>query len=417
MKLAIFHVRWGLLGVAMALGAGCSRTPEAGTSAARMATPPSAPRSVVLTTPRLESWPRTVRVQGSLLAFENATIGSKLAGRVDSVEVDLGSIVKRGQPLVELDTRELDLRIRLAESQLQQACAAIALKPEDDETQVKVENAAPVMLEKALLDEAESALERGRPLVATRAMTASQLDSLVAQVRAAQARYNSAVNSVREQVALIGVRRTELSLARQQLADAHIVAPFDGVVDERRVSPGEYVQVGQAVVTLIRSDRLRFTAGVPESQARDVRLGQKVALEVAGVERPPDASVCRISPVVTQTSRAVRLEADVPNNPAKLQAGMFAEADIVVDPEAQALALPASAVTRFAGVQKVWQVVDGQARQVSVRTGREEEGRIEILGGIHAGDQVVATAAEGHDGPVIVSNEAAAKAESQVPDS
>jgi RND family efflux transporter MFP subunit len=312
-----------------------------------------------------------------------------------------------------LDASELELRVRLAQSQLEQACATIALKPTDDETTIKIENAAPVMLEQALLDEANSALERGKPLVASRAMTAAQMDTLVAQVNAAEARYRSALNTVREQIALIGVRRTELALARQAVDDARILAPFDGVVDQRRVAPGEYVQVGQAVVTLIRSDRLRFTAGVPESKADDVELGQIVNLEVAGVENPPDATVCRVSPVVMQTSRSVRIEADVPNESAQLQAGLFAEADIVVDPDAEALAVPASAVTRFAGVQKVWRVAEGNASQLTVRTGREENGRIEILSGLAPGDQVIITAEDGHDGPVVVSNDP----NSNVPDS
>jgi RND family efflux transporter MFP subunit len=400
-----------LTAVAAAIGCG-----HGGAAAPAKATAPAekaAPRTVAVTTADVQPWPRTVRVQGSLLAYENAIIGSKLAGRVESVEVDLGSVVKRGEPLVLLDASELELRVRLAQSQLEQACATIALKPTDDETTIKIENAAPVMLEQALLDEANSALERGKPLVASRAMTAAQMDTLVAQVNAAEARYRSALNTVREQIALIGVRRTELALARQAVDDARILAPFDGVVDQRRVAPGEYVQVGQAVVTLIRSDRLRFTAGVPESKADDVELGQIVNLEVAGVENPPDATVCRVSPVVMQTSRSVRIEADVPNESAQLQAGLFAEADIVVDPDAEALAVPASAVTRFAGVQKVWRVAEGNASQLTVRTGREENGRIEILSGLAPGDQVIITAEDGHDGPVVVSNDP----NSNVPDS
>lgn len=400
----------------LGLAVGCEQAaPAAKTTPA--ATPIPA-REVAVSPVALQPWPRTVRVQGSLLAYENAVIGSKLAGRVESVEVDLGSIVKRGQPLVMLDRSELDLRVRLARSQLQQACAAIDLTPDEDEAQVKLENAAPVMLERAMLDEAQTALDRNKPLVASRAITSSQLDTLVAALRAAQARYNSALNTVREQIALIGVRRTELAIAQQQLTDAVILAPFDGVVDERRISPGEYVQVGQAVVTLIRSDRLRFTAGVPESKAGDVRLGQQVALEVAGVENPPPAVVSRVSPIVMQSSRSVRIEADVPNSPAKLQAGLFAEADIVVDLTAQALAAPASAVSQFAGVQKVWRVADGKASQVTVRTGRENDGLIEILSGLAAGDTVVTEADDGHDGPVIVSSSPAAKtAAGQAPDS
>ncbi len=402
--------------LALAAANGCGENGP-GAKAKPVATQPVAARQVAVTSVALQAWPRTVRVQGSLLAFENATIGSKLAGRVESVEVDLGSVVKRGQPLVVLDRSELDLRVRLAQSQLQQACAAVALTPDDDEAQLKLEGAAPVMLEQALLDEAQSALERGKPLVASRAITSSQLDALVAQMRAAQARLNSALNAVREQVALIGVRRTELAIAQQQLADARILAPFDGVVDERRTSPGEYVQVGQAVVTLVRSDRLRFTAGVPENKAADVRLGQQVLLKVAGVKNPPSATVSRVSPMVMQTSRSVRIEADVPNEPTRLQAGLFAEADVVIDPAAQALAVPASAVSRFAGVQKVWQVTDGTAHQITVRTGREDAGRIEILAGLAPGDQIVTAADKGYDGPVVVANDPAAKNGPGAPDS
>ncbi len=401
---------------AAAAVSGCGQAAPAGKPAPVPASPVAA-REVSVTSVALQAWPRTVRVQGSLLAFENATIGSKLSGRVESVEVDLGSVVKKGQPLVVLDRSELDLRVHLAQSQLQQACAAVALTPTDDESQLKLENAAPVMLEQAMLDEANSALERGKPLVASRGITPSQLDALVAQVRAGEARLNSALNSVREQVALIGVRRSELAIAQQQLADAHILAPFDGVVDERRISPGEYVQVGQAVVTLIRSDRLRYTAGVPENKAADIRLGQQVVLQINGVKDPPPAKVSRVSPIVMQTSRSVRIEADVPNEPAKLQAGLFAEADVVVDPRAQALAVPTSAVSRFAGVQKIWQVSDGTARQITVRTGREIAERIEILSGLRPGDQIITDAAQGHDGPVVVTNNPTAKINNEAPDS
>jgi hypothetical protein len=63
--------------------------------------------------------------------------------------------------------------------------------------------------------------------------------------------------------------------------------------------------------------------------------------------------------------------------------------------------VPAAAVSRFAGVQKVWLVVDGKARQQTVRTGRETEGKLEILDGLAAGDVIVSDAATGHDGPVI----------------
>jgi multidrug efflux pump subunit AcrA (membrane-fusion protein) len=110
--------------------------------------------------------------------------------------------------------------------------------------------------------------------------------------------------------------------------------------------------------------------------------------------------VSRVSPIVVQSSRSVRIEADVPNENLELQAGLFAEAEITVDATATALAVPASAVSQFAGVQKVWVVRDGRAAQTTVRTGRRDKQRIEILDGLPDDAYVVESAAEGHEGPV-----------------
>ena len=122
----------------MAATLGCHRAP-APPNATKAET--VAAKELVVVEARFEPWPETIRVQGSLLAYEDAVIGSKLAGRVATVAVDLGSIVSRGEPLVTLVRNELDLRVQLAEAQLQQACAAIGITPADDESQFNVANA------------------------------------------------------------------------------------------------------------------------------------------------------------------------------------------------------------------------------------------------------------------------------------
>jgi RND family efflux transporter MFP subunit len=172
-------------------------------------------------------------------------------------------------------------------------------------------------------------------------------------LKAAQARYHTALNLVGEQVSMIAVRRKELALAEQMAADSTVAAPFAGVVGDRRVSPGEYVQAGQAVVTLVRADKLRFTAGVPESRAAAVQVGQRVEIHVAGTDKQP-AAISRVSPTVLQSNRSVLIQADVANPQLKLQAGLFAEAELVINPDSQAIVVPLSAVSRFAGVEKVW---------------------------------------------------------------
>jgi RND family efflux transporter MFP subunit len=352
---------------------------------------------------KAEPWPETIRVQGSLLAYEDAVVGSKLAGRVDTVHVDIGTVVKAGEPLVTLVRSELNLRVQLAEAQLRQACAAIGLNAADDESTYNAQLAPGVMLEQALVNEAQSNLERAQSLITTRAITQGEYETLVALLKAAQARYQTALNSVGEQVSLITVRRKELALAQQALNDSQIVAPFAGVVGDRRVSPGEYVNAGQAVVTLVRADKLRFTAGVPESRAAAIQVGQRIEVHVGGSEdQPLVATISRVSPTVLQSNRSVLMQADVANPELKLQAGLFGEADVVVDANARAIVVPVSAVSRFAGVEKVWVVSDGIARQQTVRTGRRDRDRVEIVDGIVAGAALVRDATEGRDGPILV---------------
>jgi RND family efflux transporter MFP subunit len=395
-----------IVGIPVAVGLlGCGHH-EAPVVTARV---PPAAKTVAMVQVQLDSWPEKIRVQGSLLAYEDAVVGSKLAGRVDEVAVDLGAIVRKGDRLVTLVRQELDLRVQLAQAQLRQACATIGITPEDDETKYNVANAPGARMEQVLVTEAQNNMNRSRPLIATRSVTESEYEALVAQLGAAQARYQAALHLVTEQVSIIGVRRKELALAEQMVRDSEVVAPFAGVVGAKRVSPGEFVQAGQAVVTLVRAHPLRFTAGVPESRADALRVGQRVEIQPGGRRAPPIvAQISRVSPTVMQSSRSILVEADVANDSLELQAGLFAEADLIVDPNARAISVPASAVTQFAGVQKVWVITDGVAKQQTVRTGREENGRVEILEGLSVGNQLVLDAKEGHDGPVLAREEPSA---------
>lgn len=390
---------WLLLGIGSGfLLIGCGKpTPS---NSASQELPPA--KEVAVVRARIEPWPLTISIQGSMLAFEDSVVGSKLAGRVQEIPVDLGSVVSKGDVLMKLVRSELDLRVELAEAQLKQACATIGMSPTADETQFDATTAPGVAMERALVNEAQRTVNRAKQLLNSRAVTEQEFDTMVAQLQAAEARYNAALNLVGEQISLISVRRKELALAEQAVKDSEVVAPFDGVVGERLVSPGEFVGVGQAVVTLVRSNPLRFTAGVPESRAAEIQVGQKVAIKHGlNIPRPITTSISRVSPTVMQATRSILIEADVPNDSLELQAGLFAEADVVVNPEARAVVLPLSAVSRFAGVQKVWLVEDGVAKQQTIRTGRESDKRVEIVDGLADGAVVVLNANEGHDGPVV----------------
>jgi RND family efflux transporter MFP subunit len=367
-----------------------------------------AAKPVEVTAADLRPWPRAVRAQGSLVEDEEAELGIKVAGRVKEVLVDLGTPVKAGQTIAALESEEFELRIEQAEAQVEQARAAIGLRPEQSEESLDPAQAAPVLQEKAVLEEAQFNVTRRRALSGKGVITAEELQQYEAALRVAEAKYQSALNSVYEQMAMIGVRRAELKVAKQNLEDAVLKAPFAGVVKARHVAPGSYLNIGDAVATLVRADPLRFRAGVPERSSTRLRIGQPVRVYVEGESEPVESTITRISPSLDLASRSLTIEADIKNPDGRFRTGLFAEAEIVVDPNERALAVPENSIVQFAGVEKVWLVRDNAAVSQRVRSGRRQGSLVEILEGLKPNDVILANGQKGHEGPIRVASATAA---------
>lgn len=333
-------------------------------------------------------WPVTVRVQGSLLGDEHAVVGAQVAGRVKRVLVDLGSVVQKGDVLAELDSEDFDLRVRQAEANIEQARARLGLKLNEPVEQLVREQSPSVLQEKAVLIEAQDLHDRAETLYRQNTITAAEFQQREAKLRVAEAKYNAALIAVDEQLAQLAVRQTELAVVRQQQSEAVIRAPFNATVQQRLVAPGVYVQVGQAAVSLVRTDPLRFQASVPQRSAMRVQVGQSVQVILEGLDKPITGRVDRVSPSLDLASRSLLLEVDVPNPGSKLRAGLFAEADILIEPHARTLAVPASAVVEFAGVEKVRVIENGQPHERRIVTGRRSADWIEVLDGVRAGQSI-----------------------------
>jgi RND family efflux transporter MFP subunit len=340
-------------------------------------------------------WPTIVKTQGSLTADEVTVVGAKVAGRVADVFVDLGDVATANDTLATLEQEEFKLQVALAEAQLTQARAALGLSPDDPVDKLNPVNAPPVREARAVLDEIEARVARLQQLRQKNAVTQDELALALSSQGVADARYAAALNGVREKIALIHVRAAELSVAQEQLANTTIVAPFDGLVFERHVARGTFLQAGDPVVTLVRTKTLRFRGQMPERHAHRLAIGQQVTLHFESSIEPTVAHITRISPVVDEQTRALAFEAAVDNAAGNLRTGLFAEAEVVVDPGAQSLAIPQGAVHEFAGVEKVWKIVDGVAQEQVIQTARRDPEAVEVVGGLAAGDTILTDATQG----------------------
>ncbi|MDA0659844.1 MAG: efflux RND transporter periplasmic adaptor subunit [Planctomycetota bacterium] len=337
----------------------------------------------------LRPWPPVVRSQGSLVADEVTTVGAKLAGRVAAVHVDLGDHVERDAQLVRLDRNDLVLKVQQVRAQLDQARAALGLVTGQPAESLDPDQAPPVREAKAIWSESKATASRLQLLRNQQSVTEAQLDQADSAERVAEARYASALNSVREKIALIQVKSVELALANQEAEDALSLAPYEGYVQSRLIAPGSYVQAGQPLITIVRTGTLRFRGTLPERYAQQVAVGQFVSINVESVSKPLQVQITRISPALDEATRSLTFEADVENSDGTFRPGLFAEAQLTLNADHTAILVPASAVVEFAGAEKVWKVVDGRAVEQPVKVGRRNDTEYEIREGLSAGDQIL----------------------------
>jgi RND family efflux transporter MFP subunit len=341
-------------------------------------------------TARVEETPfgETVTANGTLAAYDQTTASVKVPGRLRTITVDLGTVVRRGQVIAQVEPQDYNLRIQQAEAALAQARARVGLSPDGKDDKVTPEQTGTVRQAQAVLDEARVSRDRAAKLVEQGIVARSEFDTVNAGYKVALSRYQDAIEEIRNRQALLAQRRSELSLARQQLADTNIYSPMDGIVQEKRASVGEYLAAGAPVVDIVRMDPLRLRAEVPERDAQNVRSGQNVRVTIDGDANVYIGQIKRLSPVIAQQTRMLMVEADVSNN-GRLRPGSFAHAQIVTNDAKMAVTVPNNAIVTFAGIEKVIVVQNGKALEKPITTGRRSGDWTEIVSGINVGDQVV----------------------------
>ena len=341
-------------------------------------------------TAKVEEMPfgETVIANGTLAAYDQSTAGVKVAGRLRAISVDLGSVVRRGQMIAQLETSDYQLRSQQAEAGLAQARARVGLSPDGKDDRVTPEQTGTVRQARAVLDEAKVSRDRSAKLVQQGIVARSEFDSVDAAYKVALSRYQDAIEEIRNRQAVVAQRRSELALARQQLADTAVYAPIDGIVQQKRASIGEYLAAGAPVVDIVRMNPLRLQAEVPERDAGTVRFGQSVRVTVAGDPAVYVGQIKRLSPVITAQNRMLMVEADVQND-GRLRPGSFAKAEIVTNEAKMALTVPNNSIVTFAGIEKVIVVQNGKALEKPVTTGKRNGEWTEIVAGVNVGDQVI----------------------------
>lgn len=357
------------------------------------------PEPVAVVTIRAEETSRTefVQVTGNLAAEEDSDVASKREGIVWQTFVERGTIVSSGQPLVKLDpTDEIDaLDAGVASLRELEVRLGITSGTEtfDPENQPEVRSA------RADYELARTNHERATKLFREGTINQAEFDQSATQLESARQRYNLAKHQVLQLYASLGTQKVRVRSLAQAVSDTTVTAPFAGIVQERYVSPGEWLAKGARVARVVQLNPLRLQLTVPEKNAAQVAMGQEVEFTVGAFpDRRFSGQVKFISPALSNESRALLVEAEVPNDELLLKPGFFATARLKLPGVGKAYLVPLSAVRRDRDVAWVFVVQNGVARERVVRLGDTLGDKVEVLEGIGPDDVVAADASKLSDG-------------------
>ncbi len=334
---------FAILGLA-ALGA-CSGRGEDDAAA----TEPVAGQTVTVTTVARVDLARTLRVSGTISAWEEVPVGAETGGLVaTAVYVDEGSYVRQGQPMVKLNDDVL--RAQLAQQE------------------------ASVKSAEALVAQQNAALERARELRERGYLSQAGLDAAEANQRTAAAQLDAA--------------RAARSETATRLDQTNIRAPVSGRVISRNVTRGQIVQPGTELFRVVRDGRLELDAQVPEADLALVRPGMAAVVTSDQSSGPTGGRVRIVTPEVDPRTRLGVARISLTEGSA-LRSGMFARAEIALG-QLPALVVPSEAVIYREGQAGVYVVGrDSTVRFVQVRTGAREGSNVAIDSGLSEGQRVV----------------------------
>jgi RND family efflux transporter MFP subunit len=173
--------------------------------------------------------------------------------------------------------------------------------------------------------------------------------------------------------------------------DTRVVAPTSGIVQRRAVEPGERVQRGAVMFTVVRTDVLELAASVPASTSEGLRAGQLVRFNAAG--RELEGRVARVSPTIDPTTRSVTVYVQIPNPGSTIRGGTSATGRVIVRVLPDALVVPTAAIRPSAEGERslVYRIANQELQPVTVSTGAVDDARAvtQVTNGLREGDVVV----------------------------
>lgn len=287
---------------------------------------------------------------GTLNPFEEALVSSEIDGIIRTVRADEGSPVAKGAVLAQIDDIDYSLDMKRSEAALNQAVATLK------NTQIEY--------------------QRKETLFKEQLVTQQQFDDVVTRKALAEAEVERA--------------KATLGISRQKYARTRIVAPFAGVVKEKKISAGDLVKNGSPAFSVIQTHTLKLNFSIPEKEVGKLQQGQEVSVKVdAYPDREFKGKINIVAPSLDEKTRTLKLEALIPNADGTLKPGLFARVQHYTGASRSMVVMPIVALLYEGDQIRAFVVEGNRARERKVKVGNKYGEFIEITEGLKEGDQVV----------------------------
>lgn len=344
-----------LVVVALLLLIGAARTlyqRHANASALEKVAAEQSTQYVLTTTPTLPQKGQTLTLPGTLQGYVQASIAARVSGYLKRWTHDIGSRVKQGELLAEIETPEIDQQLAQAIAAREQAAASLAL--------------------------ARSTAQRWEAL---------RQKDVVAQQDLEERR-----NAVATATANLAAAEANVQRLRQTEGFKRVLAPFAGVVTRRNVDVGDLIDAGagRVLFTMAQTDPLRIYVNVPQSYASRIQPGQPVIVTQAELQGQKfEGKVARTAGAIDIATRQMQVEIALPNPDGSLLPGAYVQVEVPLPPS-KMLSVPENALLfRAEGTRVAIVDAQGKVHLQPVTLGRNYGGSIEVLSGLQGNEQLV----------------------------
>ncbi|MFP4173866.1 MAG: efflux RND transporter periplasmic adaptor subunit [Candidatus Hydrogenedentota bacterium] len=362
---------------------------------------------VAVTTAETDRIVHSLDATAEVVPTHRVEISTTVEGPLDFFPWREGDSVEEGEKLAEINRAAYRAGVKTAEASLAVAEANLAdLRAGSRREEIEIARQNVREAEEAAAYE-DDYLERVAQLVESGALAGEELDKARVSHVTAQARLEAArreldiretgptPTAIAAQEAKVEEAAAKLEEARTRLEESVLTAPFDGVVTKVLARPGDTAAPRVPLLEMVDMNSLALRFSVPEAEAAAMRTGMPVTAQLDAL---PDAThsgdIVRVYPELNPEMRTRTVEA-VLDNPPELAPNMFARVRVTLREAEDAIVLPNDAVLLSpSGEDVVYVIEDGQAQRRPVTLGIEESGRVEIVSGVEAGEQI---AVEGNE--------------------